>query len=192
MWAEYKRIIKDRGAIVLTASQPFTSKLVMSNKKMFRHEWIWKKNYSTGFLNVKRLPMRSHESILVFGKKSPHYYPVMRTGFKPYNRSVKGGRKTELYSRADKPTTSSSNGERYPITVIEADRDKQRLHPTQKPVALFEYLIKTYTKKGGLVLDNCAGSGTTGVACKNLNRDFILIEQEQKYCDKANQRLEEL
>lgn len=192
LWAEYKRIIKDNGAIVLTASQPFTSALVMSNPSMFRCEWIWEKSTVTGHLNAKKMPMKAHEHVLVFSKKTSNYFPQKTLG---HQRKVslvkhkKGSKHTPNYRTYS--DTSYDSTERYPRSVIKFATDKQRsaLHPTQKPVALFEYLVKTYSKEGDLVLDNCAGSGTTGVACENTNRQYILIEKEQKYVDVINNRL---
>ena len=193
LWEQYKRIIKPNGAIVLTASQPFTSALVMSNPKMFKYEWIWEKPQATGHLNAKKQPMRSHESVLVFYTKQCTYNPQKAAGHKPMNSGVR--RKSHInkcygeINKVDLPF--GGNTDRYPRTVQRFSSDKQKLyvHPTQKPVALFEYLIKTYTNEGDLVLDNCAGSGTTGVACKNLNRNYILIEKEQEYVDIINKRL---
>jgi len=190
LWEQYKRIIKDNGAIVLTASQPFTSALVMSNVKMFKYEWIWEKSKATGYLNSKIMPMVAHENILVFGKGKIVYIPQKTEG-EPYNKGV-AHRPTDVYGTQTKTLVKNIDGTRYPRTVqyfTTAEREG-KLHPTQKPVALFEYLIKTYTNKWDIVLDNCAGSGTTGVACMNTKRDFILIEQLQEYVDIATKRLE--
>lgn len=276
LWEQYKRIIKDNGAIVLTASQPFTSALVMSNIKWFRYEMIWKKNRGTGIFNAKKIPMKSHENICVFyldkaeisgrsekfielrdyfnGQKTlacltgnkikeilgndmgGHYFTngvqwtlptkknyekLQETGFfkkqwnelksdfdkisfeclntynpqmtvgKPYN--AKQGKQSDSFGlNTGKEIITTNNGERYPLTVMEfPSKNGRNIHPTQKPVALFEYLIKTYTNEGDLVLDNCAGSGTTGVACKNTNRNYILIEKEPEYIDIINKRLNE-
>ena len=191
LWEQYKRIIKDNGAIVLTASQPFTSALVMSNIKMFKYEWIWEKTIGTNFALVKKQPSKKHENILVFYKKQPTYNPVMQEG-KPYidvrkkierNVGVWGGKTMDK-------TPIDNKGTRYPSSVqVFSNGNNKTIHPTQKPVALFEYLIKTYTNEGDLVLDNCAGSGTTGVACKNTNRNYILIEKEPEYIEIINKRL---
>ena len=188
LWKEYKRIIKDNGAIVLTASQPFTSALVMSNLEQFRYELIWSKNRGTGIFNAKKLPMKSHENILVFYKNLPIYNPQMREG-KPY--TYKQGKQSDGFGlNTGKEIITVNNGERYPLSVVNFNSTNgSNTHPTQKPVALFEYLIKTYTNKGDLVLDNCAGSGTTGVACKNLGRNYILIEKEERYCEIARRRI---
>jgi site-specific DNA-methyltransferase (adenine-specific) len=189
LWEQYKRIIKDNGAIVLTASQPFTSALVMSNVKMFKYEWVWDKKKPAGFQLAKVRPMIKHESILVFSKLTPNYYPI-RTP----REKVK---KNSYQSKSESSPLSHHDGKEriytdyLPKSIIEISNANQRnrIHPTQKPVALFEYLIKTYTNEGDLVLDNCAGSGTTGVACQNLKRDFILIEKEPKYIEIIKQRL---
>lgn len=197
LWEQYKRIIKDNGAIVLTASQPFTSALVMSNTKMFRYEWVWEKNKATGHLDSKKKPMKAHENICVFYKNQPTYNPQ---GLIPKDiptiskgdRGKKGlGSSGDVYGFAGKDAIQTHTN--YPRTVQKIGVDmKAEFHPTQKPVALFEYLIKTYSNEGDLVLDNCAGSGTTGVACKNTNRNYILIEKETEYIETINKRLESL
>ena len=192
LWKEYKRIIEDNGAIVLTASQPFTSKLVMSNLKMFRYEIIWEKNKASNFLLLKKQIGKIHENILVFYKNQTKYNPIMVSA-NP-NKIDKRKRFSDLKFKNgwignQELKRTKDNGLRYPTSVIYFDREETDLHPTQKPVALFEYLIKTYTDEGDLVLDNCAGSGTTGVACKNLNRNYILIEKEEKYIEVIRQRL---
>ena len=185
LWTLWSRIIKENGVIVLTATQPFTSRLVLSNLEWFKYEWIWRKQQGTGFLNAKKQPLRNHESVLVFYSKQPTYNPQFTQGT-PYK--CKSGKGSLDYGE-QKQVITENNGERYPLTVIDIPYDRFKLHPTQKPVALFEYLIRTYTNEGDLVLDNCAGSGTTGVACKNLNRNYILIEKEPKYYDIILKRL---
>lgn len=187
LWKQYERIIKSNGVIVLTAIQPFTSMLVLSNPTYFKYEWIWKKQQGTGFLNAKKQPLRNHESILVFYKNQPTYNPQFTKG-KPYK--CKSGTASLNY-REQISVITENNGYRYPLTVIDFDYDKNKLHPTQKPVSLFEYLIKTYTNEGNLVLDNCAGSGTTAIACINTNRNYILIEKEQQYFDMINKRIQD-
>ena len=194
LWKQYKRIIKDNGAIVLTASQPFTSALVMSNIKWFKYEWIWEKTQATGMLNANKQPLKSHENILVFYQKQPTYNPQKTQGHKPMNSGTKKSvilNKSNVYGKVKADLSFGGNTDRYPRTnlIFKSDKQTNYLHPTQKPVALFEYLIETYTNEGDLVLDNCAGSGTTGVACKNLNRNFILIEKESEYCKIAEQRV---
>ena len=189
LWAQYKRIIKDNGAIVLFSQMPFTATLVASNLKMFKYEWIWDKVIGTGFLNAKKAPLKSHENIVVFYKKLPVYNPQMRTGFKPY--SITSGSKSSNYGTYHSVNTSS-DGERYPVSILEYSNvsHKDRLHPTQKPVTLLEYLIKTYSNEGDTVLDNCMGSGSCGVACVNTNRNFIGMELDKTYFDIAKQRIE--
>ena len=185
LWEHYERIIKDNGAIVLTATQPFASKLVLSNEKIFKYEWIWEKQQGTGFLNAKKQPLRNHEQVLVFYKKQPIYNPQFTEG-KPY--TCKSGRATSNYNEQHSVVTENT-GTRYPLTVQKFSYDKNKIHPTQKPVELFEYLIKTYTNEGNLVLDNCAGSGTTAIACLNTNRRYICIEKEEKYYNIALERI---
>jgi site-specific DNA-methyltransferase (adenine-specific) len=198
LWEQYNRIIKDNGAIVLTANQPFTSALVMSNPKMFRYEWIWKKNRGSNFAILKYQPMKEHESVLVFSKKSHFYMPIMqeRTGngltrtkyaYNPSNT----GKRDALGGFEMKHSEHNGNNElRFPSSV-QYFNTEVGFHPTQKPVALFEYLIKTYTNEGETVLDNCAGSGTTGIACINTNRNYILMEKEEKYYDIINDRIKQ-
>lgn len=188
LWTQYNRIIKDNGAILLFSQMPFGANLIMSNPKMFRYEWIWEKDNATGFLNAKKMPLKIHENILVFYKHLPTYNPQMRTGFKPY-KTVQG-RHSSNYGDYEQGHITESNGERYPIDIIKFNKENG-LHPTQKPVALLEYLVKTYTNEGDTVLDNCMGSGSTGVACKNTNREFIGIELDEKYFEIARNRLED-
>lgn len=176
LWLQYRRICS--GVIALTAQTPFDKILGSSNISMLRYEWIWRKESGTGFLNAKRSPLKDHENILIFYNKFENYNPQMRSGFKPYKQTK--GSDTSNYNPSGTVTTES-NGERYPVTVLDFPRDKIKLHPTQKPVALMEYLIKTYTKVGDTVMDNCMGSGTTGVACMNTGRKFIGIERDTEY-----------
>jgi len=193
LWEQYKRIIKDNGAIVLTASQPFTSALVMSNVKMFKYDWVWEKSRVTGVLNAKRQPLRTKEDVLVFSINTPVYNP--QGTYKCNKQTGTGVARDGSQGLATGKITQTSNGKYrqtvtgYPRNIIRIPSEGRTKHPTQKPVALFEYLIKTYTNEGDLVLDNCAGSGTTGVACKKLSRNFILIEKEQEYIDIINKRL---
>lgn len=189
LWAHYKRIIKENGAIVLTASQPFTSALVMSNIKMFRQEVIWEKDNATGFLDARRKIMKIHESVLIFSHKRTVYNPQMREG-RPY--TIKSGGCSNSVTKDENIKSGGhitvNKGERFPVSVLKFNSERG-YHPTQKPVALFEYLIKTYTNEGELVLDNCAGSGTTGIACKNTNRNFILMEKDSRYFEIAKNRI---
>jgi site-specific DNA-methyltransferase (adenine-specific) len=187
LWVEYKRIIKDNGAIVLTASQPFTTRLISSNYDMFRYEWIWEKSNGGGFLNANRQPLKRHENILIFSNEQSVYNPLKTKGT-PYScRRAAAGETTQDQTVAGWVT--ENDGSRYPTSILKISNDVG-LHPTQKPVKLFEYLIKTYTNEHDLVLDNCAGSGTTGVACQNLNRDCILIEKEAEYCQIIRERMQ--
>ena len=192
MWKQYNRIIKDRGVIVLHAQTPFDKVLGASNLPMLRYEWIWEKGTATGHLNAKKAPMKALENLLVFYKKPPKYHPIKTTGHKPMNAVYHNPDKsTDVYG--DHCTTANSKGttSRYPRSVLRFPVvTVGTLHPTQKPLALIEYLISTYTDPGDVVLDNCMGSGTTGVACKNLGRHFIGMEKDQKYFDIARNRIE--
>lgn len=185
LWNSYWRLLKPSGAVVLTAAQPFTSALVLSQIAKFKYEWIWQKEAGTGLLNAKKQPLRDHESALVFYRQQCVYNPQWGIG-KPY-KAAKGG-ETSNYNPSGVVVTES-DGRRYPKTVIKFQRDRDKLHPTQKPVALMEYLIRTYTDEGDTVLDNCMGSGTTGVACVQTSRDFIGIEMEPQYFEVAKTRI---
>ena len=187
LWEQYNRIIKDNGAILLFAQTPFDKVLGFSNIKMLKYELIWEKNWGTGFLNANRMPIKTHENVLVFYKKLPCYNPQMRTGFKAYKST--NGKHSSNYGAYKSGCITKSNGERYPVDVIKFSRESG-LHPTQKPVKLLEYLIKTYTNENELVLDNCMGSGSTGVACINTNRRFIGMELDRAYFDIAQKRIE--
>ena len=188
MWEQLNRIIKPNGAIVLFGSEPFSSALRMSNIKKRRHEWYWNKNNSAGFATAKIRPFSIIENILVFCNQKANYYPQMETRGKP---RYKGG-----YSKSDNygvvPSKSKSN-EYYPKNLINISNSVQigKVHPTQKPVALIEYLIKTYTLENETILDFTIGSGTTAVACVNTKRNFIGIEKDDKYFEIANKRIEE-
>ena len=187
LWTLYERIIKDNGAMVFTAQLPFDKTLAVSNIKLLRYEWIWKKQQGTGHLNAKKMPMKAHENILVFYKHLPIYNPIFTEG-KPY--IAKSGKGSLNYQEQISVTTENK-GNRYPIDVICFPYDKSKLHPTQKPIALFEYLIKTYTNEGMIVLDNASGVCTTAIACKNANRKWICIEKEEKYCEISKKRIME-
>lgn len=186
LWKQYERIIKSKGVIVLNAQCPFDKILGASRIDLLKYEWIWEKTHATGHLNAKKMPMKSHENILIFYQNTPTYNPQMRDG-EPYKRTPSGRHSTNYGSQV-KVFSESLDGKRYPISNIIFQGDRG-LHPTQKPVALMEYLIKTYTNENDLVLDNCMGSGTTGVACKNLNRDFIGIEKDKEYFEIAKERI---
>ena len=196
LWKEYRRLIKDNGAIVLTASQPFTSALVMSNPDMFRYEWVWEKAIGANPLLCKKQPMKYHENILVFYKQQPTYNPQMTKG-KRRDKQPKmwGAKQDENWGGAMRQVKGvvNINDVYYPRSYqyFSNANQKEKIHPTQKPVALFEYLIRTYTNEGETVLDNCAGSGTTAIACINTNRNYILIEKEKEYIDIINKRIAE-
>jgi DNA modification methylase len=197
LWKSYERTVKPNGAIVLTASQPFTTALAASNLQKFRYTWVWDKKFAGNFVQAKRMPMRTHEDVLVFsmGERMPDYYPQMVKRDKPIK---KGGNKQASAIPIKRTATSEAFGasvkvydEKHPTTILEfCGRDGERgLHPTQKPVTLMEYLIRTYTNEGDTVLDNCMGSGTTGVACTNTGRKFIGIEKDKVYFEIAKNRI---
>lgn len=188
LWAHYERIIKDNGAIVLTASQPFTSALVMSNTKAYKHAWRWIKSRPSNPQLAKKAPLKYDEDVLCFSYGSIQYKPQGLKEIPEKDRKVHKPEKNSLGHCKRKPYIQTHTG--YPDGTISVEQERG-MHPTQKPVALFEYLIKTYTNEGELVLDNCAGSGTTAIACLRTNRNYILIEQETKYCDIANKRIAE-
>lgn len=188
MWSELWRIIKPNGVIALMAQAPFDKVLGASDISSLKYEWIWQKETATGHLNAKKAPLKNHENILIFCKGKPTYNPQMRIGFKPY-KQAQGKTKSKNYGKQP-GAVSISNGERYPLSVISFARDKGKIHPTQKPVALMEYLIRTYTNEGETVLDFTMGSGTTGVAAKNLNRKFIGIELDLDYFQTAKDRID--
>ena len=196
LWEQYKRIIKSNGVIVLFGSEQFSSKLRYSNLQMFKYDWVWEKSKATGHLNSKKQPLRKHEIISIFYKRQPTYNPqglVRKTipTISKGNRGRKGvGSSGECYGLAAKD--SIQEWENYPLSIVRFNVDmKAEYHPTQKPVALLEYLVKTYTNEGDLVLDNCMGSGSTGVACVNTGRNFIGMELHQGYFDIAVQRIAE-
>ncbi|MDT0160447.1 site-specific DNA-methyltransferase [Bacillus sp. AG4(2022)] len=195
LWEHYERIIKDKGAIVLTSAEPFTSMLVTSNLKMFRYDIIWEKQKGSDPLNANRKPLRAHENILIFYKKLPIYNPQFEYG-EPY---IRKGDCTVKSSNFNKASTvkdlGSKDGKRYPKTVIKFSNEgmnAKNFHPTQKPVKLFEWLIKTYTNENDIVLDNCIGSGTTAVASILNKRKFIGFETEKEYIEVANKRIKEI
>ncbi len=189
LWEQYNRIIKDNGAIVLTATQPFTSALIMSNPKMFKYCWTWDKTTAKGHLVAKYRPMQQTEDIAVFGKNKVNYYPIMIDRPKNKIQKTYEASRTEIMGGISKKKVKVYD-KWYPKTLLKF-KTERGLHPTQKPVALLEYLIKTYTNEGETVLDNCMGSGSTGVACVNTNRNFIGIEIDDKYFEIAKQRISE-
>jgi len=193
LWFQYERIIKDNGAILLFAQTPFDKILGSSNLKMLKYEWIWEKSSATGHLNAKKMPMKCHENILVFYKNLPTYNPQMTTGHKRKVSTAhhkRTSKTSELYGKSDNFTNYDST-ERYPRSVIEFKSDKQilNLHSTQKPLSLCEYLIKTYTNKGDLVLDNTAGSMTTAIAAINTERNWICMENDNEIFCKGENRI---
>lgn len=203
LWSEYERIIKDNGVILLFAQTPFDKVLGASNLNLLKYEWIWEKTQATGHLNAKKMPMKAHENILVFYKKLPTYNPQKTFGHerkvsKGYQRDICIARREEKWGDDyiyGKETTAPDydSTERYPRSVLtfSSDKQKSKLHPTQKPLALIEYMIRTYTNEGDLILDNTCGSGTTGLGAKNLNRNYIMMEQDPKYFEIAKARVGE-
>ena len=192
LWEQYERVIKDNGAIVLTASQPFTSALVMSNPKRFKYCWTWDKVTAKGHLVAKIRPMQQTEDVAVFGKGRIKYYPIMEDRGKDRKDVDTEYSRTEIMGgEVKRKRKKIVRTKKYPKTILTFSNASQKgkVHPTQKPVPLFEYLIKTYTNEGETVLDNCMGSGTTGVACKNLNRNFIGIEMDNTYFNIAEERI---
>lgn len=203
LWEQYKRIRKDNTPIVLFGSEPFSTYLRMSNIKEFKYDWVWNKISGGNVLTTKYQPLKTHEIISIFAKGKCNYYPVLEYGYKsrvdekPTIKSsgMFSGIKSNKFFKTDKNKPSDS---RYPKSIITYSKQASEccngksIHPTQKPVALCEYLIKIYTKEGDLVLDNCMGSGTTGVACKHTNRNFIGIELDDKYFEIAKNRIESL
>jgi len=189
LWQQYERIIKDSGAIVLFGSEPFSSNLRMSNLKMFKYDWIWNKKKGGNPLLSKIQPIKTYEIISVFGKGKVNYYPIMVDRDKPKARGRNKGKISETTNNAF--TENKVYTQYYPKAIIEFSNANQRnkLHPTQKPAALFEYLIKTYTNEGELVLDNCIGSGTTAIAAINTNRNYIGFELNKDYYEIAKNRI---
>ena len=190
MWEHLKRVIKPNGAIVMTASQPFTTALIASNMKMFKYCWVWDKGRGVGHLNARRRPMMQAEDIVVFYAGQPTYNPQMRERSKP--RRSKNKATQQVYGTSNPNFQGKVLTQKYPINILQYSKSSQKdmlLHPTQKPVALIEYLIETYTNEGKTVLDFAMGSGTTGVACKRLNRNFIGIELDPHYFEIAKNRI---
>ncbi|GIO42497.1 DNA-methyltransferase [Paenibacillus apis] len=191
MWKHYERIIKDNGAIVLFAKAPFDKVLAASNMKLFRYEWIWEKNKATGHLNASHMPMQAHENILVFYKNTPTYNPQSTSGHKPMNKAVT--RHTSgVYGSGRESANNAGTTDRLPRSVlyfpVVNNDDPERIHPNQKPVDLFEYLIKTYTNEGDTVLDNCGGSCVTAIAAERCKRNFIVIEKDRIFAKNGQLR----
>lgn len=193
LWKEYLRIKKDRTAVILFGQGIFTAKCILSQEKLWKYNLIWKKsNRTSGFLNANRMPMRNHEDIMVFYSKLPVYNPQFSFGHKPSHKKGKKGILNETnncYGEFNVFETRDYGDRKFPKSIIDFDREHPPIHPTQKPVALFEYLIKTYTNEGDVVLDNCIGSGTTALACINTNRRFIGIEKEKQYVEITKDRI---
>ena len=196
LWEQYNRVIKNNGAIVLFGSEPFTSLLICSNIKNFKYNWIWQKNKCTGFLNAKKQPLNDNETISVFYKKQAIYNPQMTKADKVYNRGLVIRDKESNIQQSDnygeqKSFIQVDSGLRYPkrIQYFNNNYTREQLHPTQKPVEMLEYLIKTYSNEGEIILDNCLGSGSTGIASMNLNRKFIGIELDNTYFNIAKERI---
>ena len=203
LWKQYKRIIKPTSPIVLFSQQPFTSALIMSNLEMWKYNWIWQKDNGSNFLNANHQPLKITEDICVFGngattesKKGVYmaYNPQMRKGFNPYKCKSGSQRKDTAMVRGvckaqNGGVLTESGGNRFPVNILQFDRDSERLHPTQKPLDLIRYLILTYTKEGDTILDNCIGSGTTAIACIKEKRHFIGFELNKEYYDKATYRV---
>lgn len=199
LWLQYKRVIKENGAIVLFSQMPFTAILACSNLEMLKYEIVWQKKHATGFLNSKFAPMKIHENILVFSKSSACfvkdkaqamlYNPQMTQGHKPYVCKNNGIKSKNYDYKHFSSCTTVSNGDRFPTDLVCFEKDKEKIHPTQKPVALIQYLIRTYSNEGDTILDNCMGSGTTAIAAIREKRNFIGFELNKEYYDKACKRI---
>lgn len=189
LWALFKRVLKPNGAVLLFGQRKFTAELIMSNIKWFRYDIVWKKPKAVGFLNASKMPLFAHENILVFYQNLPTYNPQFSKG-KPYISIRNPNGRSQNYGPY-KETSTINDGFRYPTDVVEFSRDKTIYHPTQKPIKLVEYLIKTYSNEGDIVLDCCMGSGTTAIACLNTGRRFIGFETDVEYYDICNRRIEQ-
>jgi len=189
LWREYERVIKDNGAILLFAQDKFMAKLMLSNKK-HRYNIVWDKVMPSGHLNAKKMPLRSDESICVFYKKLPTYNPQKTIGEPNHSKNTKEAKGNKNYNKYEQKQNTSNL--KYPKSIVSFQKDhpSKMIHPTQKPIELIEYMIKTYTNEGDLILDNTCGSGTTGLGAKNLNRNYIMMEQDLKYYDIACKRVQ--
>ncbi len=190
LWEQYRRIIKPHGCIALFSMLPFSIDLIEPARCLFRYEWVWKKTHPVGFLNANRMPLRAHENILIFYKRLPKYNPI-KWQSTPYDKTASHV-KTELYGEHQPHALKSVDGMRYPVDVVTFSNDiqkKKRTHPTEKPLALLEYMIKTYTDSGDTVLDNAMGTGGTGIAAAKLDRKFIGIEKDEKFFNIALSRI---
>lgn len=191
LWKQFDRVVKPNGVVALWSQMPFSAELIMSNPSDFRYEWIIEKGNATGFLNAKKMPLKAHENMLIFYKALPVYNPQKTTGHKPVNSYAKQAGNGSNYGDCNKTRSGGGNTDRYPRDVLKFSWDKQKskLHPTQKPVAANEYFIRTYTNAGDIVLDCCMGSGSTGVAALNTGRNFVGIELNENYYNIAKERL---
>lgn len=190
LWTQYKRIIKENGAIILFGNQPFTSKLILSNEKWFRYTLVWEKNKFSDFLNAKRKPMKIHEDICIFYKKQPTYNIQYIQGDPYISWNTDNAVERQTNYGKHKSNIVKNEGTRLPTTVLKFKCKERPIHPTQKPVDLCEWLIKSYSNEGDTILDNCMGVGTTGIACMNTGRKFIGIELDKKYFDIANEKIQ--
>jgi DNA modification methylase len=195
LWSAYERIIKENGAICLFAKAPFDKTLAASNLRLFRYEWIWEKNKATGHLNKSLMPLQAHENILVFYKRPPVYNPQMSQGHKPMHAAT-NNHKSTVYGDGVPWSNEAGSTERYPRSVlyypVVNNDDPERVHPNQKPIPLLEYLIRTYTNTGDMVLDNCAGSCSTAVAAARTGRNYIAIERDKKHAADGLKRLQSM
>lgn len=198
LWKQYERIIKDNGAILLFASSVFYVDLVNSNRKLFRYDLVWDKKLVSGFLNAKRMPLRQHEQIAVFYKKPPTYHPQMRSGSPLHSKGKKYKDKQVVNNNYGEYQASNNDRagctDKYPTSILSFQKPHPSVakHRTEKPIELLEYLIRTYSNENDVVLDNCMGSGSTGIACMNTNRKFIGIELDENYYNTAKKRIEEV
>lgn len=195
LWEMYQRLLTADGSAVLTADQPFLSELVVSNLEWFHCEWIWRKNRASNFLSAKKRPMKNHETVLVFAPQTPRYFPLKTKDHEPVNFARRKENSSPLYRAHGESVNNAGDTTRWPKTVLDIKSvdncDPERSHPTQKPVALFEYFIRTYSLPGETVLDNCAGSGTAAVAAKQCGRKSILIEGQEEFCEAAAKRMDQ-
>lgn len=195
LWEQYYRLLRKGGAIVLTSSQPFTTSLIASNIERYCYNWVWNKKFGANFVQAKRQPLKTHEDICVFScdGKMPRYYPQMTKRDTPIKKGKNSSESGAIPLVANDSYKGKVYNEKYPDSQLHYScREDRGLHPTQKPINLFNYLISTYSKQGETVLDNCMGSGTTGIACKNLNRNFIGIELDENYFNIAKKRIQEI
>ena len=198
LWEQYERVIKPNGAIVLFGQDKFTSRMIMSNEKMHRYNLVWRKVLPSGFLNANRMPLREHEDIMVFYKKQPTYNPQKTVGRPCHSKGKAVGKNNDSqlknHNYGDFKVVQTEGNMKFPTSILEFSKPHPSvaLHPTEKPVLLLEYLIRTYTNQGEIILDNCMGSGSTGVACINTKRRFIGIELDTTYCDIAMKRIQDI